>query len=382
MLGYVMNFKNQQKDARGASLEFNNEKLANDFKKIILEELAKIMKQKNIKIKNASVRWREDKKIYEVRFYIDNVRYSAYGVNEQRLKINLKKKIAKITSPVIEEKTSHIILSDWFERWFNDYKKPALKKNSLDLIDTAFNLHIKPYLGNKTIDSITSDDLKFILKKLDAKTRMQTIVYINLRACLNVAVKKQLIKYNPFDDFVFVKDQGGKGSALSIIQQNKLVEILKQKSDVINIYFLFCLTTGARRTEAINLLYQNINFESGTVTLENAKRRKTQTASYRTLPLPAKIAKMIPKQDMPFKKLKERYVTGEFKKISDALGFEGITLNSLRHTFATRAVESGVDIKVVSKWMGHTTTRVTSDVYTEVQSEFEKQQQDKLNFNI
>ena len=61
------------------------------------------------------------------------------------------------------------------------------------------------------------------------------------------------------------------------------------------------------------------------------------------------------------------------------LGIEGISIHSLRHTFATRCAEAGVPPKVVQQWLGHSTLEMTMNVYTHVNRDFEREMTNKVD---
>ena len=77
-------------------------------------------------------------------------------------------------------------------------------------------------------------------------------------------------------------------------------------------------------------------------------------------------------------------VQHNFKKIIQSLGLNDteITLHTLRHTFATRALEKGINAKVLQKWLGYSSIKITMDIYSDVQLEFEKQEFLKLKINL
>lgn len=80
----------------------------------------------------------------------------------------------------------------------------------------------------------------------------------------------------------------------------------------------------------------------------------------------------------PFIEWTPDHVDREFNKIVKALKFEKITLHSLRHTFATNCVESGVDMTVLQKWLGHKSITMTIDRYTHISEDYKKQEQAKV----
>ena len=61
------------------------------------------------------------------------------------------------------------------------------------------------------------------------------------------------------------------------------------------------------------------------------------------------------------------------------LNFEGISIHSLRHTFATRCAEAGITAKMVQHWLGHSTLDMTLNIYTHVNADFERKETAKFD---
>ena len=98
---------------------------------------------------------------------------------------------------------------------------------------------------------------------------------------------------------------------------------------------------------------------NGTKT-KNAKRR---------VQVPPQVMALFPKKDVPFEEWNKDMVNRQFRSICDKLDLKHVTLHSLRHTFATRCLENGVEMYVVSKWLGHSSIKLTMDTYAHVSEE-------------
>ena len=68
-----------------------------------------------------------------------------------------------------------------------------------------------------------------------------------------------------------------------------------------------------------------------------------------------------------------------FYRICDKAGISGLHPHCLRHTFATRGVESGVDVRVMQSFLGHANFQETVDIYTHVSGDLKRQEMQKLN---
>jgi len=75
----------------------------------------------------------------------------------------------------------------------------------------------------------------------------------------------------------------------------------------------------------------------------------------------------------------DKQIYQHFKAICSEADISGYTVHSLRHTFATRCAEAGIAPNTTKKWLGHSTIDLTLNVYTHVNQDFEKQEQEKLD---
>jgi integrase len=120
-------------------------------------------------------------------------------------------------------------------------------------------------------------------------------------------------------------------------------------------YFDFLLNTGLRRSEALSLRWSQVDFARNVIYIEETKDKET-----RTIPLTA-CAKEILHELGPglFGELNEGLVTHKFTHYAGKANLKGFKLHSLRHTFATKLIELGVDILTVSKLLGHSDIKTT-----------------------
>lgn len=68
-----------------------------------------------------------------------------------------------------------------------------------------------------------------------------------------------------------------------------------------------------------------------------------------------------------------------YKELLNIAGIEDATFHSLRHTFATRCLESGIDIVTVSKILGHADSRITANTYSHLLPEYQKKEITKIS---
>ena len=106
-------------------------------------------------------------------------------------------------------------------------------------------------------------------------------------------------------------------------------------------------------------------------------------SSNRIAPLFDNVAELLKgfkrKGDLVFHFIGKTACSRSFRRICDRIGFGKMSLHVLRHTFATRCLEAGVEGKVVQKWLGHAKYSVTIDTYSHVNSDFEDMEIGKIN---
>ncbi|MDD5292578.1 MAG: tyrosine-type recombinase/integrase, partial [Candidatus Omnitrophica bacterium] len=150
----------------------------------------------------------------------------------------------------------------------------------------------------------------------------------------------------------------------------------KTKEEDINewLYYMICIWTGARREEAAGVDWIRISLERERITLIGKGRHERVVRILRPLkealePFKKDLGPVFPKQHL------DTY-THHFKKRVRAMGIKDIHLHNLRHTAATYMLKSGIDIKTISKILGHasvTTTEIYADVLAEmIAKEMEK----------
>ena len=313
--------------------------------------------------------------LYEIRYTKNGKQYSIYASSILKCREKYKELYAETNKQV---RSKSLLFVTWFDKYISVYKKNTLKPSTLKNLLGLFRLHILPYIANKPLKRINSQNIQEILNKMSNIPRQATIVYIQLNACFEQAYKLGLIYSNPCDAVIFNKNKGNKGKALTREQEKILIEYLEKNNPPIKILIYLYLSTGMRRNELLNIEYKDLNFKDNEILV---KGEKTKNA-LRTIQVNSKVLELFPKLDKPFKEWNGDKVDRAFKKITNLLGFKGITIHSLRHTFATRCIENGVDMVVVQKWLGHSSISMTIDTYTHIEKEYKQEFANNLNYDF
>lgn len=269
-------------------------------------------------------------------------------------------------------------------------------------------------IGKERIDKITSEELQEFMNyhKYLSNSSINKL-YQQLGTTFKTAINKGYLMRNPMINVLKPKSdkEDKKVRALTLEEQQLFTDYLLNKDikdcKYKNVY-LIQMFMGLRVSEALALTIHDIDLKDKRIYVKRTltkdelghtimgKTTKTY-AGKRVLPIPEyllesiieqmKIAdrqnnneeKLLFKPD--FKKYTDREnVNTELKRILKRhFGIEDITTHSLRHTYGTRCIESGMAPVVVQKLMGHTDIQVTLNTYTSVFDKFKEKEIDKVN---
>ena len=272
----------------------------------------------------------------------------------------------------------------------------------------------KSTIGNKNIDTITSDELQAYLNSLKhLSNSMIEKAYQQLNQAFKIAMNKGYIMKNPMTDVIRPKsDKENKiVRALTLEEQQQFTQWLINKpiseykyKNVFLIQMYMGLRVGetlALSTHDIDLRNRKINVhrtlttdEKGNIIMGNKTKNY---AGKRILPIPNFLYPYIIEQmqiannqknndeNLLFKPNNSKYcrrstINNELKRIFKIeFGITDISSHSLRHTFGTRCIESGMAPVVVQRLMGHKNISVTLNTYTSVFDKYKERELDKVN---
>lgn len=316
---------------------------------------------------------------WEGRFSVNGKQISVYADTKKdcisSLKVRQKEPIE--TSPT---------LAEWIDKWLQLYKIPKLKPNSIASIRQTLNKYVLPEIGDIPINRLDPITLQELINSIKSP-RQKEITARNLNNALAKAFKLKLIRDNPVSAVEFEKARADSWHALTHDEQTRLIAAAEHSP--IKWLVLFYLCTGCRRNEALAVYWSDVNYKDGTITINKSFSRSgitsTKNGEARTIPLTDSIKlilKNIKRTDKRIFPVSAEWVQKCFKKLTVGLKFKHIVIHSLRHTFATRCLEAGVNIKVLSSWLGHKTYKMTTDLYAHVQDEYSKSEAEKINFQL
>lgn len=307
-----------------------------------------------------------------------------------------------------------IKLDDWFKRWVEVYKKKSVRPNTLREYTHIYNKNISPILGNHNINSFVKSDIQQLIDKIaddNYKYERQSKIKVILNDMFSRAIEDDLMIKNPAKGVKLRADKELKAFTLTTKQQIEFLEA--SKGTFYDNLYNVALNTGLRPGELFALTLDDIHFDEGYIDVNKTlvyqkylddtcktfhiEPPKTKQ-SYRQVPINSECLKYLEKQFelkdiVKCKRPKEQnnylFVTSYntplnsqvysdsikaiVKQINLARSFDNefpvFSGHTLRHTFATRCFESGIEPKVVQSYLGHATLKMTMDLYTHVTEE-------------
>lgn len=196
-----------------------------------------------------------------------------------------------------------------------------------------------------------------------------------LRAALNMAVRWRYLKENPFARYRKVAIPERKVNFFTHEEFDGFLSAFKEQwfRDLL----VFTLHTGLRRSEVVNVKWENIDLRRKTILIVSDETFKTKSRRLRVLPMSHEVEGIVQRQPRvsPYlftfqdKKIREGFVTRRIKETCRIAGIRpGLTLQALRHTYASWMVQNGVPIYSVSKLLGHSTVSVTQKHYASLET--------------
>ena len=311
-------------------------------------------------------------------------------------------------------KTGQYTVGEWCRLWYENYCKPAVRDTTAEYYRNYLDNHIIPNLGKIKLDKLTTLELQRFYNRMKADGRVEKYegmkdrslsartvrgLHAMLHQCLDQAVQERLIPFNPATG---CKLPPKEKPEMKILPQEKLRAYLAaaEEHGVLPMFYLE-LTTGLRRGELTALLWTDLDVEKRTLTVSRSagqlkgEVRVTQpkTAnSVRTICLPKETVDLLVQEHARHPSSPVMFpspVTGQMYS-PDSMGrlhktllkkagiTESIPFHGLRHTFATLAIQQGVDVKTVSGILGHYSAGFTLDTYAHVTQEMRKDAADRM----
>ena len=303
---------------------------------------------------------------------------------------------------MVKEKTINQITEEWKEE-----KKKYVKKSTYAAYQLLIQNHIKPYFGD--LYEVNEEKVQqFVFDKLDAGLSEKTIrdIIIVLKMILKFGIKNGYLEYAQIDAKFPSKQEKKDLDVLSKADQKKFMEHLRNNFTFKNLGIFICLSTGMRIGEICGLRWCDVDTAAGVIKVRHTLQRiyiiegetrhtellldTPKTAnSVRDIPMSSELLKMLKSLNKvvnenyyvisnDIKPIEPRTYRNYYKKLCKQLDIPELKFHGLRHSFATRCIESKADYKTVSVLLGHSNISTTLNLYVHPNKEQKKKTIDKM----
>lgn len=318
----------------------------------------------------------------------------------------------------IEEQSDKEIYEFWLSEWLKA-KKINIKESTYIRYRNIIENHIKPALGKYPINKISTALIEgFVSDKLTngrldgnggLSPKTMSDILLIIKESFKYVQASGIITICSFDR-ISIKKTNQEMRVLSISEQKRLLSVLLTDLDRYKLGVFICLYTGIRIGELCALQWKNVSLSDRTLKIEHTMQRlqnedpnalhKTKiivtepksNSAIRTIPLPDFVAETINFFDGSANTyvlsgacktiIEPRTMQNRFKSYLNEAQIDDANFHSLRHTFATRCVEAGFDVKTLSEILGHSSVKITLDRYVHSSMQLKRRNMDKLSLTI
>lgn len=371
---------------------------------------------------------------YMARYTVNSKRRAIYGATHEEVRVKLNEvlnDIAKGTYIAPQKDT----VGMWLKEWLVTYALPTVKQSTYISYEGYVRIHLEPELGSIKLTALTTEQIqRFFNKKhrgyqgkkgLSPKTLKN--MYNMFNATLEQAVINNRLIRNPLRGVKLPSVTKKEIDILSAEEQALLHSAASRSAELPAFGIIFTLSTGVRLGELIGFQWGDINVkshsirvrrtvgrlqkvdedgnlvakESGKATTEIVIRSPKSITSQREIPLfdelwdglmayRSRQSEMFDAFGIDFNSSTHIFCmpTGKvydprtyedlFKRTLKAADLPGINFHALRHTFATRALEAGMDIKVLSSILGHAQASTTLNLYAHALPDHKRDSMEKM----
>ena len=325
------------------------------------------------------------------------VQKSIYGRTQGEVRKKLSAVVVQIDNGTYTE-PSKVRLSVWLDLWFQDYTgnlKPATKS----AYEEHIRVHIKPYLGDVMMASLTTQMIQRVYNMLQFEKHLSPKSIKNIHGvfhkAIDQAIKIGYIKQNPLDAVVLPRVEKRQIQTMEDSDMTAFLEAIKGHPYE-NVLFV-TVFTGLRQGEVLGLTWDCVDFERGTLLINKQHNKAKGEKEYhfsslkndriRMLTVADDVMDVLRRQkalqtlwaellgeafhnddNLVFTNEYGRFIANQafyrnYKKIMEKIGLGSMRFHDLRHTYAVNSLKAGDDIKTVQENLGHATAAFTLGTY-------------------
>lgn len=272
---------------------------------------------------------------------------------------------------------SDLTLRQYLDQMYLPDARARLRTRTADGYASILNHHVIPKLGDTRLIDLGAYQLVTWFREIKAKPRTRQHIYRALCTALNEAVRWQLIPYNPMKAVKAPTATVERPDVLTSKEANAYLDAFT--GHPLEPLIVLALAAGLRRSELAGLLWSDLDFEAGSVTIRRGlhdhkggviEEPPKSLTSRREVALPAwAIASLKPLRAIgPLvveggDPIRPWRISRLYQQHIAAKGLRRVPLKNLRHTHACLMLETGVDIYTVSRRLGHGSVDVTERHY-------------------
>ena len=333
----------------------------------------------------------------------DGERLYVYGSSQKQVKEKLQEIQTEIANGTYVPETE-MTVGEWLDEWYECFTT-GVKASSRARYEQDIRNHIKPAIGHFNLQDLKLLHVQRFLNQCKEKKNLALKTVKNIYLVLNKALKKAqsqgLIRQNPCGE-AEIPSYDTPQKEMRPLKDAEVTQFLKLIAGHPDEFFLYtALFTGMRESELIGLTWDCIDWDTSNIHLYRqltpVKGRKA-TWAFTTLKnkqsrdfiAPPSVIRILKKQKLKQSEWKLQYgevyendlnlvftnpfgkhltsvtIYNHFKAIVTQMGLPEVRFHDLRHTYATLALQNGVDVKMVSNNLGHATVAFTMDKYVHV----------------
>ena len=348
-------------------------------------------------------------------------RKSFYGKTRGAVKQKMEDYLDEFEKGIDIETAQSLTFGEWLLQYLELYKKTKLRTSTYESYLMNIINHIIPELGDTCLSELKTSDIQTLYNKLrNTGKAPATIHKIHniINQSLDKAVETRLIPWNPDKATERLPVKNNKGDAMNEQDMDKFMDEVDKLTDRWRAAFYILLGTGMREGEVLSLEWSDIDLETGIIkiskTLSTTKTNGLEVNPPKTdssateVPIPdvaiealkkhkiSQLAWALKQGDKFKNKTKDgrpiyafasnrgtytwpRNFRRKYDEVITKAGIEHIKLHSLRHTFATRLLEQGEDIRVVQELLRHSNIKTTASIYAHVTPKIKKKAAHKMD---
>lgn len=301
---------------------------------------------------------------------------------------------------------------DWLAEWLNSYVKLTAKARTVQRYSEIIKQHLCPRLGDFELDELTLIALQRCVAELTENGNLKTGAGLSpsavnsiitvLKGSLRTASMIGLAKSGVAEKIIRPKASEKQTLCFTLVEQKKIEQAILKKNKPYLYGVVICLYTGLRIGELLALEWKDVDIAKGLIAVnktcyygQNSEGRYVRmvdtpktASSQRIIPMPKQLIPLL--KELQAQRKSSNIIENAGKPISirtyqryfevllKELQIPHRGFHALRHTFATRAIECGMDVRTLSEILGHKNPTITLNRYAHSLMEHKKTMMNRL----